>query len=930
MRPSIPCTVAILLFTGCVSRFELEGTPCPCTDEYVCCAATKTCERACEVPIDAGHRDAGERDGGDDPRDAGERDAGAPDSGPTDLDAGFYDGGALPDAGDPPQSIGPWTWSIITGTTDRSADFTLTWTGREVLMVGGRQLGLCTIYHDRYNPWTDRWRRFDVDLVSRGGHVAAWTGSQLLLWGGDVCALTDDTFADGALWDPLTHVTAPIADAPGARSFAASAWMDGRLFVHGGECHADVCLERGAIYDPRDDRWIAIATEGAPTPFEGRRAAIWNGNQVLIWGGDEERSGRYFPIVDAWQPLPAPPFALGAGTSVWSGTELLVWDGAAGGRYDPRTNTWSPMSLEGAPTGVLAPQAVWTGREMIVIGEDGGGHYDPIADRWTPVSPTRAYYANANAKVVWTGREVLVIGSTVTGTHGARYGPRLSGDPACDGGAPPLEILIRRPTARTVVADEVELFGVIDTSVSVQRVSWFLDDEPVASTERTTIDLSATAYGPHTLRFEVAGATSTVCASRTLFVDDAPELDVTLPVAEEVATPLLDVAATCVDNGGACVLRVTVPFEPKGSFLGEDVLAVSTSGALSETIDLFSYEGRAIDLVFEVTDEFGLRTEDTRRVFVESSAALRPHALAESPVCDVSLTRVLFAESDRFVIEDVATGTTSELFVTLPPDCDSSRLVEPRDAILKAGSQVLDVVDGVVASSFASGGIRSAGDWIVSLNGTTLERRRPRVGLVEAIGTNPYPGEGYDIGADGDVVWVDRSGAVSFDSVSGTNASLTTLEAPPPFPAALASDQLVMWRRRTSTVAWTLEISNGVSVVSLTGPHEYGASGPRRDRDFAAAGAYVAYEAPDFLGVTQVWLRRPDGSIRNVSDSADPAQLIGLHDSGDLIFAVRGRLVHVRATTEQATDFGSSLGQVFSRHGAWFVRYGRRIFRLNL
>ncbi len=922
---------------ACVEPLPLDGSPCPCADGFQCCIESNTCERECGPSPDAGFRDggvhdagrdAGERDAG---RDGGERDAGR-DGGPEGIDAGFYDGGALPDAGLPPDSLGPWTWSNLRGTTDRSADFTLTWTGREALMVGGRQLGLCTIYHDRYNPWTDVWRRFHVDLVSRGGHAAAWTGDDLLLVGGDVCALPEDTFADGARWDPFLHTTTPIADAPGASSFAATAWMGDRLFVYGGECHADTCLERGVIYDAVADQWAPIAVEGAPVPFTARRTAQWNGNEVLVWGGASESSGRYFVAVDAWQAFPEPSFALDVGPSVWTGTELVVWDGRTGGAFDPRTNRWREIAREGAPVGVASPQAVWTGREMIVIGEDGGAHYDPLADRWTPVTPNNAYWANTNSKLVWTGRDVLIIGSTVSGTHGARYGPRLSGDPACDGGEAPLAVEIRRPTARAIAYGVVPMQAVIDTSVSVQRVSWYLDDALVANTEVTNLDLTNAEFGPHTLRFEVLGTTSTVCDSRTIYVDEPPTLDVALPVADEVATPELDVAATCSDNGAeGCTIRVTVAIDPQGSFLGEDVVAASApgAGAFIDTIDLSAYEGREIMLVIEATDAFGLRTQVERRVYVESNPDLVHHAFVEGPLCDVTLDRVLEMDASGFTITSVATGTTSFVPTAQAPNCTTSRLVPPTDAVLQGGTQILDVTNGSVRTTFGSNGIRVAGDWVVSLNGLSLERRRPRLGSIEEAGTFAYPAEGYDIAPDGGVLWIERNDrTVAFTDLGAMPVPLGVVPALPPSPGAIASDAVFVWRHRTSTAAWTLQISDGVSTQTLVDA-EYPAQGPVRDRDYRASSGWVAFEAPDALRVAQVWLRRPDGTVRNVSDTASPADLAGLAEDGDVMFARAGRLWLFDSTTEQTTDVGSTNAQVLRREGTWFLRYGREIFRLN-
>src|SRR5207248_4062650 len=84
--------------------------------------------------------------------------------------------------------------------------------------------------------------------------------------------------------------------------------------------------------------------------------------------------------------------------------EMLVWGGIGsnlewaqrtgnGARYQPETDTWSPISGEGAPTQWSSHSAVWTGRQMLVWGGfdrvagtvNTGARYDPAADTWQPM-----------------------------------------------------------------------------------------------------------------------------------------------------------------------------------------------------------------------------------------------------------------------------------------------------------------------------------------------------------------------------------------------------------------------------------------------------------------------------------------------------------------------------------------------------------------
>ena len=117
---------------------------------------------------------------------------------------------------------------------------------------------------------------------------------------------------------------------------------------------------------------------------------------------------------------------------------MIVWGGATsagidkgGAQYDPSTDTWSPISLAGAPQGRMYASGLWTGTKMIVWGGTGlfappnnytvvtntGGEYDPVAAAWTDTStagaPSPRYYHSA----IWTGTKMIVWGGLKTGAE---------------------------------------------------------------------------------------------------------------------------------------------------------------------------------------------------------------------------------------------------------------------------------------------------------------------------------------------------------------------------------------------------------------------------------------------------------------------------------------------------------------------------------
>src|SRR5262249_18017679 len=155
--------------------------------------------------------------------------------------------------------------------------------------------------------------------------------------------------------------------------------------------------------------WTPTSTIGAPHTGKGH-VAVWTGSRMFVWGGfhnfmlsDEPvqcyytwppSGGLYDPQSNTWTATSCVggcPLGRHDGTAVWPGREVLVWGGSnwnatepeGGGRFNPATNSWQPISTLGAPSRRYGHGAVWTGGTMLVWGAaSGGGSYEPQGDTW--------------------------------------------------------------------------------------------------------------------------------------------------------------------------------------------------------------------------------------------------------------------------------------------------------------------------------------------------------------------------------------------------------------------------------------------------------------------------------------------------------------------------------------------------------------------
>lgn len=239
---------------------------------------------------------------------------------------------------------------------------TAVFTGREMIVWGGQDAPSRKLFGDgaRYDAKQAAWRAMAGAgaPAARRYHAAVWTGSEMVIWGGDRSATRDDGFADGAAYDPAADRWRALSTrgAPAARWAHTAVWTGKQMIVWGGlGCSRDSAGEpllcgTGGAYDPAQDRWTALATDGAPSPRSGH-SAVWTGQQMIVWGGAAARCA--------------------------DGSSGACADGAA---YDPATDRWTPLTAAGRPAARSGHAAAWTGTAMLLWGGSGGvaenGYHD--------------------------------------------------------------------------------------------------------------------------------------------------------------------------------------------------------------------------------------------------------------------------------------------------------------------------------------------------------------------------------------------------------------------------------------------------------------------------------------------------------------------------------------------------------------------------
>jgi hypothetical protein len=347
----------------------------------------------------------------------------------------------------------PGAWQLLPH-APRTAPLLATvsvWTGHEMLIHGIAQIGDTGAVRGvmlGYTPATGQWRRLahgPVPQMVQNTEIAVWTGTEMLIFG-----------HTNAAYNPAANTWRPIARYGGPLG-AVSAWTGHQVIVWGGGCCGGATATGGA-YTPATNTWQPLP----PSPLSARyTTGAWTGTEVIIAGGSRPMqiaagapgifadAAAYSPTTRTWRTLPPMPQARHGATAVWDGTEALFIGGtlangnrptASGVAFNPATDQWRRLPrMEFGRSGFAA---VWTGHQVLVWGgltgryssqtvPPHGAAYDPAAaaNRWSalPQAPLRG---RANPLAVWTGTQMIVWGglfegnlTTTFATDGAAYRP---------------------------------------------------------------------------------------------------------------------------------------------------------------------------------------------------------------------------------------------------------------------------------------------------------------------------------------------------------------------------------------------------------------------------------------------------------------------------------------------------------------------------
>ncbi|HYO60360.1 MAG TPA: hypothetical protein VEU29_00495 [Actinomycetota bacterium] len=275
------------------------------------------------------------------------------------------------------------------------------------------------------------WERIpDAPIGGRTSALTAWTGEELIVTGG--LGAGNGALTDGAAYDPRAGEWEKIPPAPSAFAGRTAVWTGTELILWGGEFGdgSHLAPDTGLAFDPATREWRALPD--APYWSLAGHSAVWTGTEMIVWGGvvtNPTRAAAYDPAADEWRRIPNGPLGSRHGhEAVWTGDRMIVWGGLSqgpspvlegeGAEYDPATGEWTEIP-EAPLEDVIDPVSFWTGEEVVVVGGLGetmasraGAAYDPVERRWRVIEDAPVAIARGGSPTpltdmhttpLWTG-----------------------------------------------------------------------------------------------------------------------------------------------------------------------------------------------------------------------------------------------------------------------------------------------------------------------------------------------------------------------------------------------------------------------------------------------------------------------------------------------------------------------------------------------
>ncbi len=285
------------------------------------------------------------------------------------------------------------------------------WTGKHMVVWGGysgynRRTDTYLNTGARYDPAADLWLPMETNGAPHGvvDFSMVWSGKEVIVFGGSYYSTrpnpTDPGFlspdyyvSNGGRYDPEkdSWTSMSTVGAASPRSLHAAVWANDEMIVWGGAgptwsppiiAPRLNWLTNGARYRPDQNLWRPMSSLGTTGSNTNALQVVWTGREMLVPGHGPRGPGL--------------------------------------ARYNPASDRWTWSAAKSSPLGVASASGVWSDKEAYFFPQSVGStplcHYDPVADTWTRVMETQSPNRPMLYPVFWAGEGLLAYDAAEKGS----------------------------------------------------------------------------------------------------------------------------------------------------------------------------------------------------------------------------------------------------------------------------------------------------------------------------------------------------------------------------------------------------------------------------------------------------------------------------------------------------------------------------------
>lgn len=249
----------------------------------------------------------------------------------------------------------------------------------KIYLIGGYNGSISLATNEEYDPVTDSWATKANMPTARYTHSAAVLNNKIYVIGGtNVSPWPGSPLATNEEYDPATNSWATKANMPTARTVAAAAAVNSKIYVIGGASGSGTPININQEYDPASNTWATKTSMITARYAPG--AAVVN-NKVYVIGGFSSTfvatNEEYDPATNTWATkasmftsrsdpgaavLNNRVYVIGGWINLPSTSTLF----STNEEYDPVTNTWTVRAS--MPTARFALAAATVNNKIYAIG----------------------------------------------------------------------------------------------------------------------------------------------------------------------------------------------------------------------------------------------------------------------------------------------------------------------------------------------------------------------------------------------------------------------------------------------------------------------------------------------------------------------------------------------------------------------------------